>query len=120
MTVKSVTNVSLAPRGVNVVVPGKDAEGKDTKSVNQFTLIPGQTADLDLHDEGHPVFKGMVDSGDLLVMPEGERPDLTINRHAKTARDAADLRGRVTDLEAQIAVLTKERDDARQQLSNRK
>lgn len=64
-----VTNHSPGPRVLNVDNGLKNAKGE--RVIEQVTVLPGQTLDVNLHDQEHPVFVGMVESGQLAL--DGKR-----------------------------------------------
>lgn len=85
MPEQSITNAAGSARVLNVAA-GKDASGKPV--VEQATVQPGETLDLDVLDPDDPVFKGMVETGDLIVGPKGSKPETEAEKAERLAAQA--------------------------------
>ena len=90
MAKQSITNISPGVRTVTVAY-GKDPEGKPIPQ--PVALIPGETADLDVFNPDDAVFQGMVKAGELVVGPEGSKPQTPEDKAAMEKAEAAKREG---------------------------
>lgn len=82
----TVTNTGRAARVINAKIGETSQNGKAVPVTQLVHLAPGESADVEVLNADDPVFKGMVDRGDLFVGAKGELPPTP---EAKAARDKA-------------------------------
>ncbi|WP_345820494.1 hypothetical protein ABC766_00315 [Methylobacterium fujisawaense] len=63
---KTITNLARGPRLFNVGEKGK-------ATANQITIMPGETAEINLQDHEHPVVKAMLAAGEIAFGKDGEK-----------------------------------------------
>lgn len=105
-----ITNYAAGPRVLNVDNGLKNAKGETV--IEQVTLLPGQTLDVNLHNPDHPVFTGMVESGQLAV--DGKRAK-GLAEHDKLASDRAAFEKERLELAKREAALADRESELRSQ-----
>lgn len=111
MSIKSYTNAAPGPRAINRKVGEVDRDGKKVGVYEPVTLLVGQTMDLDGVDDGGPVFKALVEAGEIVVGKAGTVPESPEARRVREAAEAAEalqaMEARATAAEAAEAAAYK-------------